>query len=85
MSTTRRKFMRESEVAAVKRLHSGYPVGCRVAPKLEVDPNHLQASKRQFKERRNLAFSSEGRRSAEEFQIAKLERKIDQQARRSII
>lgn len=47
---------------------------------MEVNPNQLQAWKRQLQERPNSAFSGEGRRRAEETQVAELERKIGQQA-----
>ena len=79
MSKTRRKFTREFKVAAVKRLQAGYPVG-RVARELEVNPSQLQVWKRQLHERPNSAFSGEGRKQAEETQVAELERKIGQQA-----
>lgn len=79
MSKSRRKFTREFKVAAVKRLQSGFPVG-RVARELEVNPTQLHVWKRQFEERPNSAFSGEGRRRAEETQIAELERKVGQQA-----
>ena len=79
MSKARRKFTREFKVAAVKRLQGGYPVG-RVARELEVNPSQLQVWKRQLQERPNSAFSGEGRRRAEESQVAELERKIGQQA-----
>jgi transposase len=79
MSETRRKFTREFKVAAVKRLQSGYSVA-RLARELEVNANQLHLWKRQFEERPNSAFSGEGRKRAEETQVAELERKVGQQA-----
>ena len=79
MSKSRRKFTREFKVAAVKRLQAGYPVG-RVARELEVNPNQLHLWKRQLEERPKSASSGEGRRRAQETQVAELERKIGQQA-----
>jgi transposase-like protein len=79
MSKTRRKFTREFKVAAVKGLQAGYPVG-RVARELEVNPSQLQLWKRQLEERPNSAFSGEGRKRAEETQVAELERKMGQPA-----
>lgn len=79
MSKTRRKFAREFKVGAVKRLQAGYPVG-RVARELEVNPSQLQLWKRQFQERPNSSFPGEGRKRAEETQVAELERKVGQQA-----
>jgi transposase len=79
MSETRRKFTREFKVAAVKRLQSGYSVA-RLARELEVNANQLHHWKRQFEERPNSAFSGEGRKRAEETQVAELERKVGQQA-----
>jgi transposase len=79
MSETRRKFTREFKVAAVKRLQSGYSAS-RLARELEVNANQLHLWKRQYEERPNSAFSGEGRRRAEETQVAELERKIGQQA-----
>jgi transposase-like protein len=79
MSKSRRVFTREFKVAAIKRLQAGFPIG-RVARELEVNPNQLQVWKRQFQDHPNSAFSGEGRRRAEETQVAELERKIGQQA-----
>jgi transposase len=79
MSKSRRKFTREFKVAAVKRLQAGYPVG-RVARELEVNPTQLHSWKREFEERPNSAFSGEGRRRAEETQVAELKRKVGQQS-----
>jgi transposase len=79
MSETRRKFTREFKVAAVKRLQSGYSAA-RLARELEVNANQIHVWKRQFEERPNSALSGEGRRRAEETQVAELERKIGQQA-----
>ena len=79
MSTSRRTFNREFKVAAVKRLQLGTPVG-RVSRELEVNPTQLHSWKRQFEARPSSAFSGEGRRRAEETQVAELERKVGQQA-----
>ena len=79
MSTSRRTFTREFKVAAVKRLQTGMPVG-RIARELEVNSGQLHSWKRQFEAKPNSAFSGEGRRRAEETEVAELERKIGQQA-----
>lgn len=79
MSTSRRTFTREFKLAAVKRLQSGFPIG-RVARELEVNSNQLHLWRKQFSEKPNSAFSGQGRRRAEETEVAELERKIGQQA-----
>jgi transposase-like protein len=83
MSQTRRKFTREFKVAVVKRLQAGYPVG-RVARELEVNASQLQLWKRELQERPNSAFSGEGRKRAEETQVAELERRLASRPWKSI-
>jgi transposase len=74
----RRKFTKEFEQTAVRRLNSGQSAA-EVARALEVHPTDLHRWKRELEEHGERAFNGAGKKRAEETKVAELERKIGQQ------
>src|SRR5580658_4043902 len=79
MGLSRRKFTREFKLAAVERLERGVSVA-EVARAFEVSPNVLHRWRREFRDGRGNAFPRLGQRRWDEGRVARLERKIGQQA-----
>jgi transposase-like protein len=76
---SRRKFSKEFKQEAVTRLNGGQSVA-EVARALEVHPSELHRWRRELQEHGARAFTSVGKKRAEESQVAELERKVGQQA-----
>ena len=79
MGLSRRKFTKEFQEAAVRRLELGASVA-EVARACEVNPNVLQRWRREWHEPGVKAFVGVGRRREEETRVSGLERKVGQQA-----
>jgi transposase len=79
MGFSRRKFTREMKIAALRRLENGSTVA-EVARAFEVNPNTLYRWQKEFQEGPGNAFPGTGTRRWDEAQVAKLERKVGQQA-----
>ena len=79
MGLSRRKFTREFEEAAVRRLELGASVA-EVSRACEVNANVLHRWRRELREFGVKAFTGRGRSRADENRIAALERKVGQQA-----
>jgi len=78
MGLSRRRFTRESKLAAVQRLEQGVSIA-EVARALEVNPNVLHRWRREFRQGPGNAFPGHRQRRWSEGRIAELERKIGQQ------
>ena len=76
---SRRKFTKEFQQTAVRRLNSGQSIA-EVARALEVNPSELHRWRRELQEHGERAFSGVGRKRAEDSRVAELERKVGQQA-----
>ena len=76
---SRRQFSKEFKQEAVTRLNGGQSVA-EVARALEVHPSELHRWRRELQEHGARAFTSVGKKRAEESQVAELERKVGQQA-----
>jgi len=79
MSQSRRNFTKEFKEAAIRRLELGASLA-EVARACEVNPNVLHRWKRELRENGTKAFLGNGKRRAEENQVAELERKVGRQA-----
>src|ERR1700745_3503989 len=79
MGLSRRKFMKEFKLAAVRRLEQGVSVA-EVARAMEVNPNVLHRWRSQFREAPGNACPGNGKQRWSEGRVAELERKIGQQA-----
>lgn len=79
MSQSRRNFTKEFKEAAIRRLELGASVA-EVARACEVNSNVLHRWRRELRDRGAQAFSGNGKRRAEENQVAALERKVGRQA-----
>src|SRR5262252_10797774 len=79
MGLSRRQFTKEFKLAAVRRLEQGVSIG-EAARALEVNPTVLHRWRREFRQGPGNVFPGFGRRRWEEGQVARLERKIGQQA-----
>jgi transposase len=79
MGLSRRQFMKEFKLAAVRRLEQGISIG-EVARAMEVNPNVLHRWRREFREGPGNAFSGNGKQRWPEGRVPELERKIGQQA-----
>ncbi len=77
MGVSRRKFTKEFQLAAVRRLETGASMA-EVARACEVNPNVRHRWRREFGDGVDRAFPGLGRRKADESQLAELERKIGQ-------
>ena len=76
---SRRKFTKEFKQTAVRRLESGQSVA-EVARALEVHPGDLHRWRRELQEHGERAFRGAGKKRAEEFRLAELERMVGKQA-----
>ncbi len=83
MGLSRRQFTKEFKLAAIQRLESRASVA-EVARAFEANPNTLHRWRRRFRQGRGNAFPGLGKQRWEEGRVAQLERKIGQQALRSI-
>ena len=83
MGLSRRMYTKEFKLAAVQRLEQGVSLG-EVARGLEVNPNVLHRWRREIRQGPGNAFPGNGKQRWSEGRIAELERKIGQQAWRSI-
>ena len=79
MGLSRRRFTRESKIAAVRRLQQGGSVAV-LARSLEVNPSVLHRWQQEYRQEPKKAFPGSGRRGTEPDRVAQLERKIGQQA-----
>ena len=79
MGLSRRLFTNEFKLAAVRRLEQGISIQ-EAARALEVNPNVLHRSRREFRQGLGNAFPGNGKPRWSEGQIAELERKVGQQA-----
>ena len=79
MGLTRRKFTRESKMAAIQQLEAGSSAA-EVARAFEINANLLHRWRKEFQHGRGNAFPGVGKRRWEEARVAQLERKIGQQA-----
>jgi transposase len=79
MGSSRRTFTREMKIAAVRRLESGSTVA-EVARAFEVNSNVLHRWRKEFRQGPGNAFPGTGIKRWDEAQVAKLERKVGQQA-----
>jgi transposase-like protein len=77
MGLSRRQFMKEFKLAAVRRLEQGVSIA-EVARALEVSPNVLHRWRREFRQGPANAFPAMEQRWSEG-KIAELERKVGQQ------
>ena len=79
MGISRRTFTREMKMAAIQRLEAGASMA-EVVRVFEVNPNVLHRWRREFRQGPGNAFPGVGKPRWEDSQIARLERKIGQQA-----
>ena len=79
MGISRRTFTREMKMAAIQRLDAGASIA-EVARAFEVNPNVLHRWRREFRQGPGNAFPGVGKPRWEDPQMARLERKIGQQA-----
>ncbi len=79
MGMSRRKFTKETKMAAVQRLETGASVA-EVARAFEVNPNLLHRWRQEFRHGPGNAFPGPGNRRWDETKVAQLERKVGQQA-----
>ena len=79
MGLSRRKFIREFKLEAVRRLEMGVPVA-ELARALEVNPNVLHRWRREQQQGPGNSFPGNGKRRWPEGRVAELERKVGQQA-----
>lgn len=79
MSLLRRRFTRETKMAAIERLERGASIA-EVARAFEVNPNVLHRWRREFRQGPGNAFPGRGKPRWDESRAAQLERKIGQQA-----
>ena len=79
MGLSRRQYTKEFKLAAVQRVEMGASIA-EAARAFEVNPNVLHRWRREFRQGPGNVFSGFGKRRWEESQVARLERKIGQQA-----
>jgi transposase len=79
MGLTRRTFTREMKMAAIQQIGAGSSVA-EVARAFEVNPNVLHRWRKEFSRGPANAFPGLGKRRWDETHLAKLERKVGQQA-----
>ena len=79
MGLSRRRYTKEFKLAAVQRLEMGASIA-EAARAFEVNPSVLQRWRREFRQGPGNVFPGLGKRRWEEGQVARLERKIGQQA-----
>ncbi len=80
---SRRQFTQEFKLPAVRRLEQGVSIG-EVARGLEVNPNVLHRWRREFRQGLGNAFPGNVKQRCSEGRVAELERKVGQQALRSV-
>ena len=80
MGLSRRMFTKEFKLAAVQRLERGSSTIGEVARAMEVSPNVLHRWRRENRQGPGNVFPGQGKQRWAEGRIAKLERKIGQQA-----
>jgi transposase len=78
MGLSRRRFTKESKLAAVRRLEQVASIA-EVARALEVNPNVLHRWRREVRQGPGNAFPGNGKQRWSEGRIAELERKVGQQ------
>lgn len=79
MGLSRRQYTKEFKLSALQRLEMGASMA-EVARAFEVNPNVLHRWRREFRQGPGNVFPGFGKRRWEEGQVARLERKIGQQA-----
>lgn len=79
MRLSRRKFTKESKLAAIQQLEAGSSAA-EVARSFEVSPNLLHRWRKEFRHGPGNAFPGVGKRRWDETKVAQLERKVGQQA-----
>ena len=79
MGLSRRQYTKEFKLAAIQRLEMGASIA-ETARAFEVNPNVLHRWRREFRQGPGNVFPGFGKRRWEEGQVARLERKIGQQA-----
>ena len=79
MGLSRRQYTKEFKLAAVQRVEMGASIA-EAARAFEVNPNVLHRWRREFRQGPGNVFPGFGKRRWEEGQVARLERKIGQQA-----
>ncbi len=80
---SRRKFLKEVKLTAVRRVQAGEAVA-RLARELEINPRELYRWCREREQFGERAFAGRGHKLTEAERVAELERKIGQQAWRLI-
>ena len=79
MGLSRRKFTKETKLAAIQQLERGSSMA-EVARAFEVNPNLLHRWRKEFRHGPRNAFPGAGKRRWDETKVAQLERKVGQQA-----
>ena len=79
MGLSRRQYTKEFKLAAVQRVEMGASIA-EAARAFEVNPNVLHRWRREFRQGPGNVFPGFGKRRWKEGQVARLERKIGQQA-----
>jgi transposase len=79
MGLSRRKFTKETKLAAIQQLDMGSSAA-EVARAFEINPNLLHRWRKEFRHGPGNAFPGVGKRRWDETKVAQLERKVGQQA-----
>ena len=79
MKKSRRKFGKEFQLTALRRIEAGESVN-EVARALEMDPSDVRRWRREWSTQGERAFCGQGHKRGQPSREAELERKIGQQA-----